>query len=107
MSQHKGRIEGPITHIDVNSMYPAVMYYDQYPMACLMRRQEPGEGKLYVIRCRIKLKLSRKSAYIYVQRCVDCMLEGLKSSDPVIETKEFHDLYLLISITITLRGFTT
>ncbi len=96
VSQHKGRVDGPITHIDVNSMYPAVMYYDQLPHGLpYATTKKPSEGKLYVIRCRIKLKLRDGKVPIFMFKDgVDAMLEGMKTADPVIETKEFHELIL-------------
>lgn len=97
ISRHRGFHEGvEITHADVNSMYPTVMYYDPLPYdKPTYLEREPREGSLYIVHAFIKLKLRPgKIPWFTFKSGYDNKLEGLSVGEPIVETKEWHEVTL-------------
>lgn len=95
ISAHKGiRLEGPIIHADVNSMYPAVLSFDELPIGkpeySLVK---PKEDKLYIMTGLFKIKLKPESkglAWFIFKDNFDYVEEDMDFGEVVIETKEYH-----------------
>lgn len=97
ISQHKGYCDGPILHADVHSMYPSVIAYDELPIGYPRLSFTKPESGLYIVRGVFKLKLRRDAnglAWFTFKSIADNAMEGLDFGEPVIETKEWHNMTL-------------
>lgn len=94
ISYNRGFIEGPIVHADVNSMYPTVMTYDKLPYGLpTVVHHEPAKDILYIKHAWFKFKLKEgKLPWLILRNAFDLNKEGLKANEPLIESKEFHDM---------------
>ena len=95
VSQHKGVNHGPITCIDVNSMYPGVMMNDPLPHGMPVRIPKPNEDDypLWVVKAQFKLtvKPGVTPVYKFTQKA-DADLEGIRTADSVTACQCWHEL---------------
>lgn len=95
ISRYHGYNEGQITHADVNSMYPSVMYYDELPHGNPIYSRERPNASLFVVKARFKLKLKPGMIPWFIfKQGGEYLLEDLKVGTPVEETKYFHTMTL-------------
>lgn len=103
ISRHRGITTGEITHADVNSMYPSVMYYDPLPHGLpTYTEHEPVKGSLYVVKGMFRLNLKPGLIpWFMFKSAVDNHMEGMEAGVPVEHTEHFH-LLTLTSIDLEL-----
>lgn len=97
ISRHKGYCEGPITHADVVSMYPSIMYYEELPYGEPIKTKDKPSGSLYIVKGEYKLKLKPEAkglAWFTFKNKIQRVIEGLSIGDPVVETHHYHELVL-------------
>lgn len=95
LGQHIGMNEGPIVALDVNSMYPTVMMYDRLPYGMPIETTDPeADGfDTWLIRANMKLKLKPGMSAVYKFKFkLDADIEDIKTSDGVVDCKEWHEL---------------
>lgn len=96
ISHLQGEIYGDIIHDDMTSMYPTVMYWDPLPVGVpTLTEMVPAPGTLWVGKLRIKLHLKpHHIAWFQFKNGIDSVMEGMDFGDPVVDTKEYHNLTL-------------
>lgn len=96
ISNNVGLVEGPITHADVNSMYPTVMTYDPLPYGIPGRTTRcPSKRTLYIMHACFKFNLKEgKYPWFLFKTALSCKAEGLKTNEPIVNCKSWHELYL-------------
>lgn len=95
ISRHRGLNVGKITHADVNSMYPAVMYYDELPYGEPVFSVDGPKSSLYVVKARFKMKLRPGLIpWFTFKHGGEYLFEDLPIGTPIVETKMFHELTL-------------
>jgi len=95
ISRHHGENVGEITHADVNSMYPTVMYYDELPHGEPIYSRDAPHGELFVMKAKFRLKLKRGLIpWFTFKRGGEYLKEDMKIGTPIDETKFFHELTL-------------
>lgn len=100
ISNHPGEcIEGPITHQDVVSMYPGVLYHDPLPIGnpIYIGEELPPDDALYIIKLRIKLRLKdNRIAWLMFKNGFDYQLESehMEYGSTVEYTDHWHELTL-------------
>lgn len=95
ISRFHGKNTGKILHADVNSMYPAVMYYDNLPHGEPQYTKTKPSSDLYVVKANFKMSLkSGLIPWFTFKHGGEYLLEDLKIGTPIIKTKEFHELTL-------------
>ncbi len=96
ISQHKGINRGKLLHADVNSMYPAVMYYDPLPYGHPTYTKEiPSEDSLFVIKGWFKLNLKPgRSPWFIFKNGFDNIIENIEHGTPVVKTEQWHEMTL-------------
>lgn len=95
ISQHKGLNHGPITCIDVNSMYPSVMMFEKLPYGMPSHIDAPDETiyPIWVVKAQFKLTVKPGMLPVYkFTRAYDADIEGIKTSDPVTVCESWHEL---------------
>lgn len=94
VSQNRGYYHGQITHEDVHSMYPTVMTYDMLPIGQPIISTAP-KLDLYVKKCCIKLKLKEGLfPWFQFKDAINAQMEDVKTTTPIVETREYHVLWL-------------
>jgi hypothetical protein len=95
ISRHKGLNVGQITHADVNSMYPTVMYYDELPHGEPIYSRDEPKSSVFVVKAKFKLKLKPGLIpWFTFKHGGEYVLEDLSIGTPIVETKFFHTLTL-------------
>lgn len=90
-----GHYVGLIIHIDINSMYPTQMVYRPLPYGVPLYSKDKPLTNLWIRRGQVKLHLKKDMIPVYKFKYkFDCTLEGIRTSDNVIDTKEWHYLVL-------------
>lgn len=88
--------EDGISHFDVTSLYPTVMYYDPLPHSTLYRCRDRVQASWfgwYAATHRVKLHLKEDGIpWFKFRTTMDAMTEGMTTSDPVIDTWEWHEV---------------
>lgn len=94
--EHHGLTQGPITHVDVHSMYPGVMKYKPLPYGIpTLLERKPRDGALYIAEVRIKLHLKDGMVpWFQFKLSYDNQIEGIAQGDTVESTYQWHDLML-------------
>lgn len=93
---HHGRTEGPITHVDVHSMYPSVMSFDPLPYGIpTFSLRKPRDGALYIAEVRVRFHLKDEMVpWLQFKMAIDNQMEGISQGDTIEETYQFHDMML-------------
>lgn len=95
ISRHHGVNTGKITHADVNSMYPTVMYYDELPHGEPVYSRDEPKSTLYVMKAKFKFKLKPGLIpWFAFKHGGEYLLEDMKIGTPITQTKMFHILTL-------------
>lgn len=97
ISLKKGHITGDITVVDVVSMYPSIMYYNELPYGEPVEVFKKPEADLFIVSGEYKIKLKPEAkgySWFMFKNKLDRLLEGLAIGDPVLDTKEFHKMTL-------------
>lgn len=96
ISQHRGVNRGKLLHADVNSMYPAVMYYDPLPYGLpTVTKIKPSDDSLYVIKGAFKLSLRPGLIPWFIfKNGFDNIVENIDHGTPIERTNEWHEMTL-------------
>lgn len=96
ISRFRCRHSGKLTHCDVHSMYPGVMYNDRLPYGLPTRTTTPPpEGVLYICTFTARMKLKNGLfPWFRFPNGLDSQMENLDPAEPVTETEYFHDFVM-------------
>lgn len=101
ISLHQGdnlaSLDRPIVHEDVHNMYGGVMDKYLLPIGLPIVSDTPPAvpGMLYVAHVMIKLRLREgKFPWLQFKNGCDNQLEGLRHGEPIVYTREYHEMIL-------------
>ena len=95
-SAHRGQtVTGPITHLDMVSMYPSVMYFDPLPhgMPVYIGSSLPYPNDLYIMKLRLRFNLKEGHVpWMMFKNGIDYAIEDLEPGSIVTDCEHWHDM---------------